>query len=222
MDNKEKVNKQQLAQEGLKALQEIEQELQMEHIIKDNKIEFKSNKNVYRVRKPTLVEQKEAEKIKRKKYIELVSDDSYLFKKQWIEKYKKKGLDVAKKEKRVRDINFEIKALLLKLAKTAEKKSVDTLVKEVEKLRKEQRDVAIEVADLLNYSIESQLTLFVNSYVTYLVLEKKEGDTWKKVYNSYNDFETSEDEMLLSQAFHYINYLMYGENNELEDTEKTG
>ena len=222
MDNKEKVNKQQLAQEGLKALQEIEQELQMEHIIKDNKIEFKSNKNVYRVRKPTLVEQKEAEKIKRKKYIELVSDDSYLFKKQWIEKYKKKGLDVAKKEKRVRDINFEIKALLLKLAKTAEKKSVDTLVKEVEKLRKEQRDVAIEVADLLNYSIESQLTLFVNSYVTYLVLEKKEGNTWKKVYNSYNDFETSEDEMLLSQAFHYINYLMYGENNELEDTEKTG
>ena len=204
-----KIDKKELVVEGLKAIQEIEKEMNLKNIVKDNKINFKIGDKEYRVRKPNSSEQRELETMRRKKYLQLVSDDSYLFKKQWIAKYKGKGIDIEKKEKEIKASQYEIETLMLKLAKTAEPKTIDKLMKNIEEIRKNQYNLSIDVTDLLSYSIESQLTISVNSFATFLILEVQKEKEWKRVFDSYEQFEKSEDNPLLNKAFYYANYLMY-------------
>lgn len=217
-----KISKKDLAVEGLKAIQEIEKEIQLQNIVKDNKIEFKVKDKYYRLRKPNLSEQEELDTARRKRYLELVSDSSYLFKKQWIDVYSKKGIDIVKKEKKIHSIQYEIETLMLKLAKTAEPKTIDKLTSDIQKLREEQYQISMDVTDLLSYSIESQLTISVNSFATYLVLESKENKEWKRAFESYEKFEKADDNDLISKSFYYLNYLMYNEENyEPRNTKKT-
>ena len=85
MNEEKKQEKVTMAKEALKAMKELEDSVRLENIVKDNKIEFKSGDKTFRVRKPNLEEQEEIDEVRRKKYLGLVRDDSYLFKKQWIE-----------------------------------------------------------------------------------------------------------------------------------------
>lgn len=210
MEKKKELQKKEIAKEALKAISELEQSVQIETVIKDNKIEFKVGKDMFRVRKPNLAEQQEIGDIRRKKYLEFVDDDSYLFKKQWIEKYKKKGIDIDKMETDIVRMQNEIKKLLLRLAEVSDKKSIEQLKKEIFELRDKQYEISIEKTDLLSHSIEDQLTIYANSYSTYLVLEKKDGDKWIKYFKSYEDFEKSDEGELISKSFYYINLLIYG------------
>ena len=107
-----------LAKEGMKAISEIEETVKMENVIKDNKIVFKSGDNSFRVRKPTLSEQQEIDTIRRKKYMELVRDDSFMFKKQWVEIYKKKGIDINKLEDDAKKIQDDLRGLLSSISST--------------------------------------------------------------------------------------------------------
>jgi len=93
MDNKEKQEKRQISKEALQAIANLEESLKLEKVIKDNKVEFMVGDCKYRVRKPNYGEQLKSEKERRTKYSELVDDDSYYFRKQWVEKYKKKGVN---------------------------------------------------------------------------------------------------------------------------------
>ena len=133
----------------------------------------------------------------------------------------KKGIDIVKKEKKIRSVQYEIETLMLKLAKTAEPKNIDKLTLDIKKLRDEQFALSMDITDLLNYSIENQLTISVNSYATYLVLECKENKEWKRAFESYEKFEKSDDDGLITKSFYYLNFLMYGENHELKTTKKT-
>ena len=213
----EKKEKQQIAKEALKVINELEQSVKLENAIKDNKIEFLVKDIKYRVRKPTPDEQIIGEKERRKKYAELVDDDSYFFRKQWVEKYKKKGIDIDKMDIEIRSLQKEIELLLLRLAKSVAPEDIKKLEKEINKLRNKQYDLSIEKTDLLSYSIEDSLLVYVNSYMTWLVLEKfwkdediKEGDSnWVKVYDKYEDFLNSQNIELINRAFYYINSLIY-------------
>jgi len=218
---KEKITRKELAEEGLKAIQKIENEIKMENIIQDNKILFKLAGKTYRVRRLEHLEEQELEQVRRKKYLELIRDDSYQFKAQWIIDYKKKNIDINAKEKKIRDISFEIKQLMLRLAKTSNKTDVNNLVKSIEKLRDEQRDFVIDVTEKLHYCIENQLSIAVHSYATYLVLEVKKDKEWKRVFDNYETFEKCEDNQLISKAYYYVNYLMYGENYEFKNPKKS-
>jgi ribonucleotide reductase alpha subunit len=207
-------NKKQIAREALQALAEIEQTTQMENLVKDNKIEFTVEGGIYRVRKPSFIERQEIDTARRKKYLEFINDASFFFKRQWVDKYKAKGIDINAMEQKIKSYQGEIESVLLRLAVAVEPKDVEVLKKEIYKIRDEQFSLSIEVTDLLNFSIENQLTVFVNSFTTYLVLEKKIEDNWKKVYENYDEFMKSNDKCI-EQAFLYINYLIYqyvGEN----------
>lgn len=204
-----------IAKEALKALAEIEDTVRMENLVKDNKIEFVVNKENYRVRKPEFGERQEIDLARRKKYLGFVKDETYLFRKQWIEQYKTKGIDIVAMETRVRLLAGEIKDTLLRLATTQEPKDIAQLKQAVINLREEQFQISMEVTDLLSYSIEDQITVYVNSYTTYLVLEKKINDEWVRAYKSYEEFEKM-NSPVIEQAFYYINYLIYvyGVTNE--------
>lgn len=197
-----------IAKEALKALAEIEETVKMENLVKDNKIEFKVDETTYRVRKPEFGERQEIDVARRQKYLAFVKDETYLFRKQWIANYKAKGIDIAEMENKVRALDGEIKATLLRLAKSQEPKDISQLKQDVLRLRDEQFATSMEVTDLLSYSIEDQLVVFVNSYTTYVVLEKKVEDKWERVYKSYDEFVKSNSKVI-EQAFYYINYLIY-------------
>jgi len=207
-----KITREELAKEGLEAIRKIEQENQFENIIKDNKIEFQIDDKVYRVRKLTSLEEQELEKQRRIKYTALVLDNSYLFKKEWVAKYLEKGIDLDKKEKKIRANQYEIETLLLKLAKTSDPKNIDVLTESINKLKDEQFEISIEVTNLLQYCVESQLSNFVISYTTYVVLEVKDNENWNKVFKSYEEFDKSENNLLIGKALYFVNYLIYGEN----------
>lgn len=203
-------SKKKLAKGALKAIQELDETIKLENIIKDNKIVFKSGKDTFRVRTPNLAEQQEIGEQRRVKYTELVNDDSYLFKKQWIEKYKKKGIDIKKMEDDILRIQDEVKKVLLRLAQTTDEKTLQDFKGQIIKLRDEQYILTMEKADLLSYSIEDQLMVFGNSYATYLILEKKEGDKWIKYFSTYREFTDSENLDIVNKAFYYTNNLFFG------------
>jgi len=218
----EEKNKTELIKTGLDAIKQIEEEMKLENIVKDNKIEFKMGDEIYRVRKPDFIELQELDIQRRKKYTQLISDDSYLFREEWIKKYIKKGIDIESKEKKVKTFQYEIEVFLIKLAKTAEPKTIVELTKTIEKLRNEQFELSIEITDLLSYSIENQLMIFMVSYSTYLVLELKKQDKWVRFHKSYEEFEKSDNTPLISKAFYFVNYLKYNEDyNEPNSSKKT-
>ena len=210
-------DKKALAKLGLQALAEIESETKMEDLVKDNKIEWKQDDKTYRVRKPSFAERSDIDNARRKEYLRLIADDSYFFRKTWIEKYLKKGININEMESKVKSYQGEIEAVLLRLATASEPKDVDLLKKEIYSLRDSQFALSMEVTDLLSHSIENQLLVFTNSYTTFVVLEEQipeltdgtKGDaTWKKLFNSYSDFMAS-DSNVIEKSFLYINYLIY-------------
>lgn len=221
MTEKEKLEKREHAKKSLQILTDIEESVKTEYTIKDNKVEFKSGDKVYRVRKPDFPERNEIQQIRRKKYLELIKDDEMLFRKQWVELYKKKNIDINKMEDDIKRKQSEIEALLVRLVKITDPASVVTLKSDILKLRSGQFDLTIEKTDLLQYSIEDQLLLHDNTYTTYLVLERKESDKWVRHFDSFKDFEKCVDSDLMAKAFEYMSVLIYGENYESKSPKKT-
>ena len=210
--NKEK---QEIAKNALKVLKELEDESKLEEIIKDNKIVFQVNDIYYRVRLPNFSEQQELNTAKRKKYIEFVTDDSFLFRKQWIKTYKKKGIDIDAMDIKINTYTSDIRNKLLRLAVIQEPKEIENLKNDVEELRERQFHLSMEKTDLLSFSIEDQISIFSNSYLTYLMLEvNTDDDKWIRYFNKYEEFEKSDDNLLINNALYYINYLIMGRNNE--------
>ena len=204
MDNQKKV----LAKEALMALAEIESTTNMENLVKDNKIEFVVADKTYRIRKPSFVERQTIDTARRKEYLRLIADDSYFFRKTWVTKYLAKGIDINAMENKVKLYQQEIESVLLRLAVAVDPKDVDTLKKEIYKIRDEQFSLSMEITDLMAHSIENQLLVFTNSYTTFVVLEEKVGEEYKKLFENYADFMAS-DSKVIESAFMYINYLIY-------------
>jgi len=206
--NKEERKK--LAKKQLEVLNEIEQSMTMGYVLKNNTVEFKSDNKEYRVRKPNFVERQNILDFQRKMYLELIQDDTMLFRKQWVDLYKKKGVDIAKMEAEMKNMQAEVEALLLKLVKIEDAKAIGNIRQDITDLRRKMWDINVERTDLLQHSIEDQLLLRVNSYTTYLVLEVKDNDTWNKKFDTYKDFQNCTDDDLMTKTFNYISNLIYG------------
>jgi hypothetical protein len=202
-------NKNEIAKSALKALVDLEEKTNLETLVKDNVIRFVINKQEYRLRRPTQADQEDANAYRGNEYLKLMNDDNALFKEQWIERYKKKGIDIKKMEAKVREYNQQIKDLLMKLATAKTPKNIEILKKEIEALKEKQFEISIKLTDLLSYSIEDQLNIRTTTYLCYLVLEKKEKDKWVKAYKDLQLFKTETDARITNQALYFINYLIY-------------
>ena len=215
MEEKKELNKREIAQRLMKTINEIDMGSEAERKIKDNKIIFKVAGKIYRVRRPTYDEQMKSEKFRRTKYVELVNDKSMLFRKQWIKKYKEKGIDLDKMDIDVVALQNKIESIMLRLAKIQNEKDVKKLRDEIIDLRTEQAMISVEKTELLSYSIEDQLMIAVNSYYAYLLLEKPETDEkvkedkWVRVFNKYEDFITSQETDLVNNTYRYVSDLIY-------------
>ena len=201
-------NRSEILKAVTQALMDLNDEFQIEQVIKDNKIIFDFNDVQYRLRKPTFIEQENLNKERTKKYLELINNPDFIFREQWIKKYKDKGIDIVDMEHQIRLKQTEIESLLLRLAKSSTPEDIDTLKNQILALRSEQADLTIKKGELLSYSIEDSLMVYINQYVSYLMLEKKDGENWFKAFENYEAF-TNTDTKLINKAYYYMTRLIY-------------
>lgn len=208
MDNDKEV----IMEEVNKKLAELTEMEQMESFLKSNVNEFLYKENTYRVHKPTSVEKDLINKERMKKYVEYLKDPIYMFRKQLIDLLKSKGVDIVRMEQDSRQAYLQEKDMLRRLAKTDIATDIETLKLRINELRDQQDQLFVEKEELLKYCIEKQLEDFVRFYVLYVVLEVKNGDIWDKVYKSYEDFQNSDDNLLLGRAAQVLAAIVYNES----------
>lgn len=197
--------------EFLQSLIDAEKLTESERVIQDNKIVFKVDDDLYRVRSANYDEQMEIETFRRKKYLEFVNKDDYLFKNQWIEKYKKKGIDISKIEHKILEYQDKIEKLMLRLAKLSDKNAVEQLEKEIYEIKSKQAALHFEKVELLSYCIEEQLNMAVTSFYCYIVLEvKNKENKWNRVFKNYDEFSKSDNTKLINKSFYNVSELIYG------------
>lgn len=193
--------------------------VEIEEMIKNNYIQWEYNGAIYKVRKPTFGEQQELRKAKIKKHSELRSDNGYKYEKQIIIELKEKGISIASLVNKQIEIGKQIEELQLQLAKfgnekEGEVKAITDLKLQIYTLMTERNNLALEKMEYLSDSIENELLIFVNSYACSLVLEKKEGDNWIKVFKTYEDFVNCKDDKLVEKASFYLSKILF-KNEEI-------
>lgn len=213
--------KEEIAREIATQTQQADELAQLEEMLKRNIVEWQLEKVTYRVRKPTYKERQEIRQIKIKRHNELRADPNWKYEQHLIKEYEKKGISIAQMINRMLELTHQIEELELKLAELGNASEKDTkaildLKIQISNLMIERNTISIEKNELLSESIESELLVLVNSYTCYLVLEKKDGENWIRVFNSYDDFMNSENDNLLRYAGHYLSLIIYqvGKENE--------
>jgi len=205
------------AEEAIKITEAINRAGELEQLaemIKNNVIEFSIEKNNYRVRQPNYKEKQETKEVKIKKHSELRMNPSYRYEVQLISELAAKGINISDLINKMLVCHQQVEELQLKLAEFGDQKEEDNkiiteLKLQIYNLLVEQRNIALEKAEYLSESIESELLALINSYIVYLVLEQKVGDEWKRVYSNYEEFMSSDKEELRNQAGYYTTLLLY-------------
>jgi hypothetical protein len=183
----------------------------LEQMIKDNISEFVHCDKHYRVRKPTSNEKEAANKERMIKYFSMLKDSNYMFKKDLIELYKTKNIDIDYFDKEIKNLALREKDYLHRLHGNENLKDIEFLESEINKIQIKQQELYLEKDELLKYCIEQQLDDFLKFYLIYLVLEVKIGEKWERVYNSFNLFMDSTDEFLQAKAAQVLAVMVYNE-----------
>ncbi len=197
--------------------------LKAKKIISDNAIEFEYNNETYRVVMPTLEQEMEVERAKTEKLNELLSktDENgnpiYKFKNQWKEIYKKRGIDLDAYESKLQALTIDVENLLVKLAQTQDRPRILELEKQIAKLRDEIADITSFLVDKYRYSIENQLMFFSRNYLLSLVLEKKKGKKWVRVFKNFKELSNYKDTGLIKAGLTYLSYLINPEVNIINE-----
>jgi formaldehyde-activating enzyme involved in methanogenesis len=203
-------------QEVTKAIKEVSDMTDFDNIITNNFVEFKSENKNYRVRQPNWEETDLANKAKMIKYREMVNEKDekgqpvYLFKKEWEKLLNKQGFNIEEQERKQKEIQATINDLNLRLATAEAKSIVDSIIKEIEELKQDSYDILLDITDKLQFSIEDQLRIFSNTYLTYLVLEEKKEDKWIRTFSSFEEFNKCQKNDLLTKAMYILSSLIYG------------
>jgi hypothetical protein len=74
---------------------------------------------------------------------------------------------------------------------------------EIEILNSEIGLLSIRKTSFLEFSLENQVMIYTYSYLTYLLAEKKEGENFVRVWNTYADFE-NDKENLVNKFSYYV------------------
>lgn len=201
------------------SLLELKQLSELEKIINDNSIEFLHNGKIYRVRLPSWNEQDEVTKKKISQYQKMLTetDDNgnliYKFKKEWINIYKKQGVDFDSLDEKYIMLQAQIEEAMINLAQTVDDPEIKRWKDEISDLKQKQLDILVDKSDKLQYALEDQLAAYVNSYTTYIVLEEKIEDKWQRLFKTYNDFKNTSDCKLIAKAVGNLEYIIYNERN---------
>jgi len=188
---------------------------EVERLLSNNVIDFEFKNNQYRVCKPTFKHKKLAYDRKIVMVNKLIKDVNYMF-----------AADLKKVLKDVRGIDIDaLDTQFNFLQKQTEEKQnqlgqalkdnvpEDELLiykSEIQKIQKEQEEISFKKSSYLESSIENQVEVETYAYLTYLITQKKSGDNWVAVWDSYDDFLNTE-EGLINLATFYTTIISQGE-----------
>ena len=89
--------------------------------VKDNTIQFEYEDILYRIKMPNMRIEKKLSLLRNKYKISLLKNVDYLTRRQIIDLYKKKGIDIAELDEKMTDVEDAIKEKSMKLATTPSK-----------------------------------------------------------------------------------------------------
>ena len=191
----------------IKGLNDVEK---LEHLVKDNKIEFEIDKVTYRVRKPNYKESEEVRHHRNIKKIELLEHPKYKLRAELIRLYRRNGKDIKEMERVINSFPSKIEPIQERLATVTSPKDIELLEEEIRKLEERQFELIIEKNECLDGCIENQITEYANLYMIYLVTEIEKEGKWIKAFKSYEEF--LENDEVIIQGSNYLSLLIYKRN----------
>lgn len=209
--SKEVKSKEKLIKKLTEKVQQLNEVEKLQDLVKDNKIEFEVNKINYRVSKPTGTQNKELRKARNGRFFELLKDPSFKLKEVLIKEIKEKGYDIIAKQEEIKEIDLQISDIQEKAAviPTVSKEVLKDYERQVDELTKKQNQIAIRIAELMEFSIEQELLEFSNLYLIYNVLEKEEDKKWIKCFKTFEDFQNCSEEAIILEATYFMSMLVF-------------
>ena len=206
----EKMLNEKVSKEALKVLEDYQKTSEVEAEIKDNKVMFILGKQKYRIRTPNQEEIIQIDNAKEEKLTECIRNKNYMSEDYWKRIWKEKGFDLDELENKIQDIKDGMYDLLFKLATVTSKQDRDTLKDRIEEKKRVLNELIIKKVDKLQYSIEQKMRDNANFYISYLMLEKADGDKWERNFKTYDDFMKSDNPELVNKAIEFTMRLLYG------------
>jgi hypothetical protein len=204
MELKDKLNDEEVMKIAKKIREDSEKNI-TEDMIKNNYIEIPFKDKKYRVRLLNPKEKRELASFKSRRFTELLGDKNILLEKDLIALYKERGMDITKEfDDKTTKLNAQEHELRLKNGEAVAKDSGETAMKtyeeQIEEIELEKAILQARRSILLEVSLENQLTNSVAEYITYLSLEVWEDTDWKRLFNSFEEFENYKEPALLNDA----------------------
>lgn len=183
-------------------------------MIKNNYIEFEVNNVKYRANKPSFKDKQKANQEKTKKFIAMLKDSEAMLEVDLIKLYATRGISIAELDDEFAVLKKQKEDLSLKLGQALTegkpKEELDVFKKEIDFIVGKQSDLMIKKSVLLDASLESQLMVFIYTYLGYLVTQKLENDKWVTAWATYDDF-LKEEESVVNKVVWYSSLLTKNE-----------
>jgi hypothetical protein len=178
-------------------------------IIKDNKICFVIDESLYRVRMPNQGEQSLTEHKRNLMQLEFLKQEGCITRTQLITQLKSSGIDIELLEETKENLTKELKKFWFMLAtKDSENKiKINEYSEKIIKIQDTLQKLAIDISTYLNPCLESRIEKFYIEYMTTLCTEQRVGEEWKRVWNSYDEFNLA-DPNLSNKAIAHVTWLL--------------
>ena len=177
----------------------------IEDITRDNKMEFTHEGIKYRICKPTYEQKQSIYKERVKKFTELLKDQTYSLEKDLNKQYLLRDIDIDGMTNRITSLETKKSSVQVKLGELLKKEASDTdcqtLKTEIEEIQRQQQSIALEKQAYLEFSIENQVLLHMYNYMTYVITEKQNGETWIKAFKTFQEFMSSDEQLVGKLAF---------------------
>lgn len=184
---------------------------EIEELIRSNEKIFDIDGVTYRVRKPNYKERKEAYEKKVTYFTQLLEENKYKLEMNVKKAYLKQGVDIEAMNDQILIKMRRRDDLMYQCGEGIKNNAMD---QELEQYKKEIQELNVSIdrqisekSRLLECSLENQVLIYVYSYLTYAVTEKKVNDTWSKLWPTYEEFENAERK-IVNQAAYYTTLLV--------------
>ena len=179
-------------------------------LIKDNKICFVIDEKLYRVRMPNQGEQSLTEHQRNLSQLEYMKTEGCITKSQLIAKLKENNVvDIESLEETRESLTKELKKFWFMLATkdSADKNKISEYSDKILKIQQTLQQLAMDIATYLSPSLESRLEKFYVEYLTSVCTEKQEGNEWKRIWNSLEEFNNA-DTVLTNKSVASLTWLL--------------
>lgn len=167
-------------------------------LIKDNKLCFIIEDALYRVRMPNQGEQSFIEHKRNLAQLDYMKQPGCITKNQLIRQLKENNIiDIQQLESEKDDLIKKLKQNYFDLAtKDSEDiKRINELTNNIVTIKDTLQNLSIEIGNALSPCLESRTDKFYIEYLTNMCTEIYENNSWKAVWNSFDDFNKTDSNL---------------------------